>query len=76
MTQGSLRQVTLINDCCLAFSVLVHNDGQGGSDNLRLLDLSEGPSVILDLSQPRLRSLLPLADLAIPSMLQVWHGHT
>ena len=73
MTQGSLRQVTLINDCCLAFSVLVHNDGQGGSDNLRLLDLSEGPSMI---SQPRLRSLLPLADLAIPSMLRVWHGHT
>lgn len=46
-SENRLRQstgalpVTLINDCCLAFSVLVHNDGQNGSRSLRVLDLSE-----------------------------------
>ena len=35
--------VTLINDCCLAFCVLVHNDGAApGSKSLRLLDLAQG----------------------------------
>jgi len=33
--------VTIINDNCLALSVLIHNDGQNGSKNLRLLDLTE-----------------------------------
>lgn len=33
--------VVLINDSCLALSVLLHNDGQNGSKNLRVLDLSE-----------------------------------
>ncbi|CAK0879611.1 unnamed protein product [Prorocentrum cordatum] len=34
--------VVLINDSCLAFSVLIHNDGEGGSRSMRLLDLAEG----------------------------------
>lgn len=34
--------VVVINDSCLAFSVLVHNDGEGGSRSMRLLDLAEG----------------------------------
>jgi SHS2 domain-containing protein len=34
--------VTLINDCCLAFSVLVHNDGKEGRPSMRVLDLSRG----------------------------------
>lgn len=33
--------VTIINDNCLALSVLIHNDGKNGSENLRLLDLTE-----------------------------------
>lgn len=33
--------VTIINDNCLALSVLIHNDGKNGSPNLRLLDLTE-----------------------------------
>ena len=43
--------VTLINDCCLAFSVLVYNDGEGGRPSMRLLDMSTGfstPVLILD----------------------------
>lgn len=32
--------VTLINDCCLALSVLLHNDGQNGARNMRVLDLT------------------------------------
>merc|ERR1712137_54595 len=40
MMNGML--VTLINDSCLAFSVLLHNNGQNGSQNLRLLDTTEG----------------------------------
>lgn len=32
--------VTLINDSCLAFAVLIHNDGRNGRPNLRLLDLA------------------------------------
>ncbi len=34
--------VALINDCCLAFSVLVHNDGKEGRPSMRVLDLSRG----------------------------------
>jgi len=34
--------VVVINDSCLAFSVLIHNDGEGGSRSMRLLDLAEG----------------------------------
>lgn len=34
--------VTLVNDCCLAFCVLVHNDGRDGSKSMRLLDMSQG----------------------------------
>lgn len=33
--------VTIINDNCLALSVLIHNDGNHGSENLRMLDLTE-----------------------------------
>eukprot|EP00930_Biecheleria_cincta_P036508 TRINITY_DN25027_c0_g1_i1.p1 TRINITY_DN25027_c0_g1~~TRINITY_DN25027_c0_g1_i1.p1 ORF type:complete len:848 (-),score=132.65 TRINITY_DN25027_c0_g1_i1:57-2600(-) len=33
--------VTIINDNCLALSVLIHNDGNHGSQNLRMLDLTE-----------------------------------
>lgn len=33
--------VTLINDSCLAFCVLVHNDGEEGSTSFRVLDLTE-----------------------------------
>jgi hypothetical protein len=41
-----LQPITLINDSCLAFSVLVHNDGgkaEGGGNgvSMRVLDLSE-----------------------------------
>lgn len=32
--------VTLINDSCLAFCVLVHNDGVGGRRSMRVLDLT------------------------------------
>lgn len=35
------ERVTLINDSCLAFSVLVHNTGQNGSVSHRVLDLSQ-----------------------------------
>jgi hypothetical protein len=35
--------VTLINDCCLAFSVLLHNDGERyGPESMRVLDLTAG----------------------------------
>jgi hypothetical protein len=35
--------VTLINDCCLAFSVLLHNDGERyGPGSLRVLDMTQG----------------------------------
>jgi len=37
--KGSL--ITLINDSCLAFSVLVLNDGANGSHSMRMLDLTE-----------------------------------
>lgn len=33
-------RIVLINDSCLAFSVLVHNTGVNGTRNLRILDLS------------------------------------
>jgi hypothetical protein len=33
--------VTLINDSCLAFSVLVHNDGRNNAKSMRVLDLGE-----------------------------------
>mmetsp|Transcript_118760 Transcript_118760/g.222014 ORF Transcript_118760/g.222014 Transcript_118760/m.222014 type:complete len:863 (-) Transcript_118760:18-2606(-) len=33
--------ITLINDSCLAFSVLVHNTGEGMQQNMRILDLTE-----------------------------------
>jgi len=33
--------VTLINDSCLAFAVLVGNDGRNGSNSMRVLDLTE-----------------------------------
>lgn len=42
--------VTLINDCCLALSVLLHNDGQNGSKCLRVLDLTENcitPAIVM-----------------------------
>lgn len=32
--------VTLINDSCLAFAVLIHNDGRNGRPNFRVLDLA------------------------------------
>ncbi|KAK3241097.1 hypothetical protein CYMTET_49110 [Cymbomonas tetramitiformis] len=39
--------VTLINDCCLAFSVLLHNDGRNGARNLRVLDLTlDTPTIV------------------------------
>jgi hypothetical protein len=35
--------ITLINDCCLAFSVLLHNDGERyGPESMRVLDLTDG----------------------------------
>ena len=35
--------VTLINDCCLAFSVLLHNDGERyGPESKRVLDITQG----------------------------------
>ena len=37
-----LEAVTLINDNCLAFCVLVHNDGTGGGRSFRALDLTAG----------------------------------
>ena len=37
---AGLPLVTLVNDSCLAFCVLVHNDGRGGRGCLRLLDLA------------------------------------
>jgi len=42
--------VTLINDSCLALPVLLHNNGQNGSKNLRVLDMTEGcitPTIII-----------------------------
>lgn len=42
--------ITLINDCCLALSVLLHNDGTQGHKNLRVLDLTENcitPSIVM-----------------------------
>ena len=35
-------RIVLINDSCLAFSVLLHNDGKNGTQSLRLLDVSKG----------------------------------
>jgi len=35
-----LHPITLINDSCLAFSVLVHNDGVNGRPSMRLLDMT------------------------------------
>ena len=40
-----LEPVTFINDCCLAFCVLVHNDGADGSKSYRALDLTVGRDV-------------------------------
>jgi hypothetical protein len=40
--------VTLINDCCLALSILLHNDGDSrrhGPENMRVLDLTQGRAV-------------------------------
>jgi len=39
--QTDKRLVTIINDSCLAFSVLVHNDGCEGRANMRVLDLTK-----------------------------------
>merc|ERR1719361_1505123 len=42
--------VTLINDSCLAFSVLLHNNGKDGNKNLRVLDLSKDkitPTIVM-----------------------------
>ena len=39
--------VTLINDCCLAFCVLVHNHGRDGAPSMRLLDMTRGCSTPL-----------------------------
>ena len=39
---ASQPQVVLINDSCLAFCVLVHNDGRDGKPSMRALDLTEG----------------------------------
>mmetsp|Transcript_78641 Transcript_78641/g.138675 ORF Transcript_78641/g.138675 Transcript_78641/m.138675 type:complete len:852 (-) Transcript_78641:99-2654(-) len=42
--------VTLINDCCLALSVLIHNDGKNGANNLRVLDMTENcitPTIVM-----------------------------
>jgi len=40
---ASYCPVTIINDCCLALSVLLHNDGENGAClNHRVLDLTEG----------------------------------
>jgi hypothetical protein len=37
--------ITIINDSCLAFSVLVHSNGEDGTKNMRILDLvAEGDS--------------------------------
>lgn len=35
------QRIVLINDSCLAFSVLLHNDGKNGNPSLRLLDASK-----------------------------------
>jgi len=43
--------VILINDSCLAFNVLVHNNGKNGSRSMRLLDLSENhvtPTIVMN----------------------------
>jgi hypothetical protein len=34
--------IVLINDSCLAFNVLIHNDGAAGTQSMRLLDLAKG----------------------------------
>jgi hypothetical protein len=42
--------VTLINDSCLALSILIHNDGRNGAPSMRVLDLSEGyitPTIVM-----------------------------
>jgi len=42
--------VTLINDSCLALSVLIHNDGVDGRENMRVLDLSKDcitPTIVM-----------------------------
>merc|ERR1712070_760847 len=42
--------VSLINDCCLALSVLIHNDGLDGKANMRVLDLSQDcitPTIVM-----------------------------
>lgn len=42
--------VTFINDSCLALSVLIHNDGQGGNKNMRVLEMIEGcvtPAIVM-----------------------------
>lgn len=38
---SSSAPVTLINDCCLALSVLIHNDGKNGAKCFRVLDLTK-----------------------------------
>jgi hypothetical protein len=46
----NLVPLTIINDSCLAFSVLVHNDGQKGNLNYRVLELSKGlitPTIVM-----------------------------
>lgn len=42
--------VSLINDCCLALSVLIHNDGLDGKANMRVLDMSQDcitPTIVM-----------------------------
>jgi len=39
-TRPAERHITLINDCCLAFCVLLHNSGTDGSQSMRVLDMN------------------------------------
>eukprot|EP00746_Dinoflagellata_sp_MGD_P009494 gnl/MRDRNA2_/MRDRNA2_119322_c0_seq1.p1 gnl/MRDRNA2_/MRDRNA2_119322_c0~~gnl/MRDRNA2_/MRDRNA2_119322_c0_seq1.p1 ORF type:complete len:685 (+),score=104.75 gnl/MRDRNA2_/MRDRNA2_119322_c0_seq1:194-2056(+) len=38
-TENKVQPVTIINDSCLAFCVLLHNDGTNGQPSYRLLDI-------------------------------------
>jgi hypothetical protein len=59
--------VILINDVCLAFNVLIHNDAKEGRPNLRLLDLSENhitPTIVMNIAHKHLGTNKGLSTIA------------